>query len=172
MNPWGTSFPMGYVMPREIVYLETSVISYLAARPSRDLLVAAQQKITSDWWEKERHRYDLAISEFVLAEAAAGNPEVAKRRMALLEGLNLFDLKKDVFQLTSSLIDQKAVPDKAKVDAFHIAVATVNGADYLLTWNCKHINNAHTRKLITQVCIANGFDPPVLCTPQEIMEEW
>ena len=155
----------------ETVYLETSVISYLAARPSRDLLVAGQQQVTWEWWDKERHLYRLFISQTVVREASLGDPGVAKRRLAFLEGFELLGLDEGAYQLADDLIARQAVPEKARADALHIAVAAVNGVDYVLTWNCKHINNAHTRKLINSVCTDAGYDPPVLCTPQEIMEE-
>ncbi len=155
----------------EIVYLETSVISYLAARPSKDPLVAGQQQVTRDWWDKERHLYRLFISQTVLREASLGDPVVAKRRLAFVEGIELLGLDEGTYQLAGDLIARHAVPEKARTDALHIAVAAVNGVDYLLTWNCKHINNAHTRKLINSVCADGGYEPPVLCTPQEIMEE-
>jgi len=140
----------------ETVYLETSVISYLAARMSRDLLVAGQQQVTWDWWDKERHRYRLVISQSVVREASLGDPGVAKRRLAFVEGIELLGLDEGTYQLASDLISRHAVPEKARTDAIHIAVAAVNAVDYLLTWNCKHINNAHTRKLINSVCSDAG----------------
>jgi len=155
----------------ETVYLETSVISYLAARPSRDLIVAGEQKATWDWWENDKRRYHLFISQTVVREASLGDPNAARRRLGFLEGIDLLDLGEDTFQLTESLITRHAVPEKARADALHIAVAAVNSVDYLLIWNCKHINNPHTRRLNNSVCTEGGHDPPVLCTPREIMEE-
>jgi predicted nucleic acid-binding protein len=154
----------------ETIYLETSVISYLAARPSRDLLVAGQQQVTWDWWDKEKDRYRLFISEAVLDEASLGDPDAAARRLALIAGLSELALNVEVRMLSKALVAQKAVPEKAITDAVHIAVAAVHGANYLLTWNCKHINNAHTRKAISGVCLAHGLEAPTICTPQEIME--
>lgn len=157
-------------MTLETVYLETSVISYLAARPSRDVLVAGQQRVTWDWWENEKHRYKLYASEVVVREASLGNPDAAKRRLGVIDGIESLGLDERCFNLVDRLLIDKAVPVKARTDALHIAIAAVNSIDYLLTWNCKHINNAHTRKLINSICADAGYDPPVLCTPQEIME--
>ncbi len=99
-----------------------------------------------------------------------GDPDAAERRLDLLEGLGELALNADVRMLSKLLLKRKAVPENARTDAVHIAIAAVHGVDYLLTWNCKHINNAHTRKAINGVCHEYGFEPPIICTPQEIME--
>jgi hypothetical protein len=73
--------------------------------------------------------------------------------------------------LARHLITQGSLPPKAAVDALHIAIAVVNGIDYLLTWNCTHIANATMRRRIDAVCRQDGYEPVVLCTPEELMED-
>ena len=153
---------------KSTVYVETSVISYLAARPSRDLIVAAHQQISQEWWDV-RQRWSLSISALVVAESRAGDAEAAQRRLALLEGVPLLHLSDAATELAEQLLDRAALPPSAKDDALHVAVATVHGMDYLLTWNCKHIANAQQRPRIEAVCRALGYRPPVICTPEELL---
>ena len=150
-------------------YLETTVVSYLAASPSRDVIVAGHQKITRDWWER-RDRFELCVSAAVVDEAQRGDSAVVKRRMALLNGIPVLDLTAEVHQLADRLLVEHAVPPNALVDAVHIAAAAVNAIDYLLTWNCRHIANAAVRGKIERACRAEGLNPPVICTPEELME--
>jgi hypothetical protein len=152
------------------VYIETTIISYLTATPSRDVVLTAHQQLTSDWWQR-RDRFDLFISEAVLQEAAGGDPNAAARRVAALQGISVLALTAPVASLARSLVAGHAVAAKAALDAVHIAVAAVNGMDFLVTWNCTHIANAATRATIERVCRAAGFVPPVICTPEELMEE-
>ena len=153
------------------IYIETSVISYLAACPSRDLVIAAHQQITHDWWRKHRGDFDLYVSEIVEQEARGGDQDAAKRRLEILEGIPSLNLTEEVYSLARPLTENVPLPETATVDAFHIAVAAVNGSDYLLTWNCRHIANATLRGRIEDVCRKAGFEPPIICTPDEFMEE-
>jgi hypothetical protein len=152
------------------VYVESSIISYLTSKPSRDVIAIANQSITSDWWEFERHKFDLVISEFVIAEISLGNPEAAQRRLTAIKDLMVLMVTQEVNVLCSALIKSNALPAKAEVDAFHVSVAAVNGVEYLLTWNCTHIANAYTRPKIEKACRALGYEPPIICTPQELLE--
>ena len=156
---------------RPKIYVETSVVSYLAARPSRDLIVAANQQITQEWWQVRRPAFELYISQMVVQEAAAGDPGAAQRRLQILEEIPLLKLKEDAVTLAETLIRAGPLPDSAVEDALHIAVATLNGMDYLLTWNFKHLANATIRYQIEQICRQQGYDPPIICTPQELLEE-
>jgi len=149
------------------VYLETSVISYLAARLSRDLIVAGHQQITQEWWDS-RQEWDLSISALVVSEAGTGDTDAAARRLALLEGLPLLRLNETAITLAERLLAEAALPSKAREDALHIAIAAVHGIDYLLTWNCKHIANAVKRPLIETICETSGYHPPIICTPEEL----
>lgn len=149
------------------IYLETSFVSYLVARPSRDLITAARQQITRDWWDKESARHELFTSEVVLQEAQQGDPTEIAKRLAVLSRLPLLDAPKAADELAALLIEQHALPAKAAVDALHIAVATVHEMDYLLTWNCKHIANLTMRAAIEKTCRAAGYQPPAIGTPEE-----
>lgn len=153
------------------IYLETTIVSYLAARPIRDLIIAAHQQLTHEWWEYRRADFDLFISQLVLQEVSAGDPQAAQERLQVLGGLPLLTLTEDAVALAQALIDKGPIPPKAAVDALHMAVATVHGMDYLLTWNCRHIANAAMRTAIEAICRARGYEPPVMCTPEELMGE-
>ncbi len=153
------------------VYIETSIPSYLAARRSQDVRVLANQETTTEWWENRRTHFDLFISEFVLAEAALGDPAAAQKRLDILRGISVLDSTDAVRALGSALIAQGPIPPRAAIDALHIAIAAVNGMEYLLTWNCSHIANAVMRPRIEEVCRTEGYEPPVICTPLELMEE-
>ncbi len=150
------------------VYLETTITSYLASRPSRDLVIAARQEITREWWEERRDNYALYVSQVVVDEAGDGDPEAAKRRLAVLEGVDLLETTDAAIDLAEALIDEGAVPEKAADDALHIAIATVHEMDILLTWNCKHIANADTLGSIGKLIRKRGYELPVICTPNEL----
>lgn len=151
------------------VYLETTIPSYLMAWRSRDLIKAAHQEATHEWWEN-RSRFELYISQVVVRESAGGDPEAAAKRLQALAGIPMLDVTDNAEALASDLMERGPLPKKAAADALHIAVATVHGMDYLLTWNCTHIANAVTRGEIESVCRENGLAPPTICTPIELME--
>jgi len=130
----------------ETVYLETTFISYLVALPSRDLIVAAHQQVTNDWWANRKIKYECYISEIVVDEASSGDENEIKKRLAIIDELMLLDLTEEANTLTKAILNIGVIPQKAVRDAAHIAVATVHEANYLLTWNCKHIANAHILK--------------------------
>ena len=153
------------------IYVETSIISYLAARPSRDLITAARQQVTHTWWRERRPEFDLYVSQMVLAEAAAGDPHAATRRAELLAPLPLLDVTPEVAELAAALLQQVPLPPRAGADAAHIAIAAYYRLDFLLTRNSAHIANAARRPRIEEVCRQSGFRPPVLCTPDELMGE-
>ena len=144
----------------EKVYLETSFVSYLVARRSRDLIMSARQQLTIDWWENERGNYELYISEMVLREARDGDPDEVVKRLNILAELPLVDLTDKIAQLADQLLIRGILPTKAARDAVHIAAATVHGMNYLLTWNFKHIANAHVRKMVDRVYAMVGAGTP------------
>ncbi|MBX2807507.1 MAG: type II toxin-antitoxin system VapC family toxin [Cellvibrionaceae bacterium] len=156
-------------MSKKNVYIETSFISYLTSRPSRNIIMAGHQAITHDWWEDCRYRFNLFISELVIMEAQRGDEVAAQQRLNALEGLPLLDLSVQAEHFAELLLLHHAVPQKAAEDAAHIAVCCVAGVDYLLTWNCKHIANAQCYRAIEELCIAQGYIPPVICTPAELL---
>jgi predicted nucleic acid-binding protein len=159
----------GAPVDKKSVYLETSVVSYLTAWPTGDLLAAAWQKATRDWWETRRGRFDLYTSALVLEEAGRGDPAAAARRLEALAGLPLLAVTDDVRGLARALLREGALPAGALDDALHIALAATHGTDYLLTWNFRHIDNAEAKPLVRSVCIVNGQTCPEICTPQELM---
>jgi hypothetical protein len=159
------------VVLRGRLYIETTVVSYLAAHPSRDLRVAAHQQVTSEWWTRKRDDFDLFVSQLVVKEASAGDADAAVRRLAYLDGVPLLDLNEQSLALAQRLLTEAVIPAEAEQDALHIAVAAVHGMDYLLTWNCRHIANATMRGRIDATCINAGYDAPVICTPEELLED-
>ncbi len=152
------------------IYIETSIPSYLTAHLSNDLRVAANQSVTIEWWETRRPDFDLFISEFVTTEASLGNTEAANKRLEIIEDIPSLSVNDEVRKLAEALITEGPIPPNAEIDAFHRAVSAVNGIEYLLTWNCTHIANAIMRPKIEEVCRQQGFEPPIICTPQELME--
>jgi hypothetical protein len=150
------------------VYVETSVISYLASKPSRDYVLLARQELTKEWWEVSRNSYNVYISALVENEAKCGDPDAAKKRLLVLQDLKSLELNETAISLAKHLIGQGAVPSVAKEDALHIAIAAVHGMDFLMTWNCTHIANAVTRRKIVAEIASFGFDCPVICTPEEL----
>ena len=157
-------------MTRPAVYLETSVIGYATSRPSWDLVVAGHQQITREWFARRARNYDLYVSQLVAGEAGGGDADAARERSAFLQQIPRLGVTDAAGDLAAKLVASGAVPRKASEDALHIAVATVHGVDYLLTWNCTHIANAAIRSDIEDVCRAHGYEPPVLCTPEELLE--
>jgi predicted nucleic acid-binding protein len=151
------------------VYIETSIISYLTAYPSRDLITAAHQQITHAWWQVRRPVFSLFASQVVLDEAAAGDPGMASKRIELLAGVPLLEITPEVADLAATLIAKLPLPPRAGADAAHIAVAAYHGMDFLLTWNCAHIANAVLRPRIEKICKEHGYSFPVLCTPEELV---
>lgn len=153
------------------VYLETTIPSYLTAWPSRDLVRAAHQQLTREWWDQRRPRFELFISQVVLGECQAGDPAAAAGRLVVLQDLPLLEQTEEATRLAQALVEQVPLPDRATVDALHIAIAAVHGMDYLLTWNCTHIANATLRDPIESVCRAGGYEPPAICTPEELLSQ-
>ena len=156
---------------RPKAYIETSVISYYTARPSRDLVVAAHQEITHDWWDNRCSNYDLYTSQVVHDEASAGDSAAATKRIQALLGIQLLDVSNESAELAEKLLMHKCLPKKAAEDALHIAIAAIHRMDYLITWNCKHIANAQMRSVIENVISQCGYQPPIICTPEELLGE-
>jgi predicted nucleic acid-binding protein len=151
------------------VYIETTVVSYLTARPSRDLIITAHRQLTQEWWENRRADFDLYASQLVIQESSAGDAVMAQKRLEVLDEIPLLDVSLDAISLGRSLVEKGPIPEKAAVDALHIAVATVHGMDYLLTWNCKHIANAEMQTAVAKICRESGYEPPTICTPEELL---
>ena len=152
------------------VYIETSVISYLTSRPSRDLVAAARQETTLQWFEQQADNFLLLVSELVVEEAGRGNPEAAGKRFAVMKSVEVVPQSESALELADLLVESGAVPEVAGADALHIALAAAGNSDYLLTWNCKHIANAIRRKQIHEVLRDVGWVCPIICTPDELLE--
>jgi len=153
----------------ESVYIETTIVSYLVVRPNRDLLVAAHQQITQDWWIERSQEFECYISQVVIEEVSVGDPEQVKKRTETMKMLSILEVTEAAESLTRAILTNGVIPTRAVRDAAHIAVAAVNNMDYLLTWNCKHLANAQIMRRVAKVCIAKGFIMPLICTPEELM---
>ena len=113
--------------------------------------------------------YDSVISELVILEASAGNKQMAQKRLQFLENMILLEAKPEAEKLTEDIIQSNILPEKAAADASHIAIAATHELDYLLTWNCKHIANAKIFPKIFEIVKNEGYKPPVICTPEELL---
>jgi len=156
-------------MDKKTVYIETSIVSYLTTRPTSDLLVAAGQKTTVDWWDTQRNRFDLYTSDVTIEEAGRDNSEAAARHLEALSSIPILPITEAVVALSKALLQGRALPTKALDDSLHIAISAVHGVDYLLTWNFRHLDNAETKPIIRSVCAIHGYTSPEICTPQELM---
>jgi hypothetical protein len=153
----------------ETVYLETTFISYLVARPSRDLLVAAHQQASEESWASRRGEFNCCVSQVVIDEASVGDPAEVQKRLAIIGDLAALEVTQDAESLTQAILAGGMLPPRAVRDAAHVAVAAVHVVDYLLTWNCKHLANAQIARRIALVCERLGYRMPVICTPEELM---
>ncbi|HDL64961.1 MAG TPA: DNA-binding protein [Proteobacteria bacterium] len=156
---------------KELVYIETTIVSYLTARPTRDMVIAAHQELTRQWWNSRASAFDLLVSELVREEAAMGDPEAAKNRLDIIDQIPILKVTNTAVELANHLVSVGLVPTGSAADALHIAITAVNGVNYLLTWNCKHLANAILRFRIEEMVEGSGFNCPIICTPEELMEE-
>jgi predicted nucleic acid-binding protein len=151
------------------VYIETSIVSYLCGRPSREIVALGHQQVTRDWWEKERNEFELYTSAVVIAEAERGDAGAAQARLSILATLRRLAATEASEAMVPILLRETGLPPSALLDMSHVAIATVHGMQYLLTWNCKHIANARIVRIVERVCRNAGYEPPVLCTPEELL---
>jgi predicted nucleic acid-binding protein len=157
-------------VPKASVYLETTVVSYLVGWLSREsALVASNQELTREWWVKRRHDFELFASSVVVDEVSKGHRDLADQRQEYLRDVTLLEVTPEARRLGSQLVREAGIPQNAEIDALHIAVAAVNGITYLASWNCTHIVNAITLPRVYEICRVNGYEPPFVCTPQELM---
>lgn len=153
----------------DTIYIETTIVGHLCGRILDDVTTAAHQRSTRAWWETRSSRYKCFVSLLVIDECGAGNADFAKERMQEISKLDLLGGSLDADELAAALLKAKAIPESEPRDAMHISLAATNGVKYLLTWNFKHIANARLRSKIEDTCRANGFEPPIICTPDELM---
>lgn len=154
---------------KRTVYIETSIVSYLTARPSSDLLAAAWQKATVDWWDTQRNRFECYISDIVLEEAGRGDALASAKRLDALSGIPILSITNGIVELSEMIINEGVLPKKAIDDSLHISIATIHQIDFFLTWNCRHIANAEIKPLIQNICMRNNQKCPEICTPIELM---
>jgi hypothetical protein len=152
------------------VYIETTIVGHLTSRLPSDVVIVGQMLATRKWWDESRHQFELFTSQVVLDEVSAGDPQAATERLAAVSSLALLLISEESQELAELLLTRSALPSKARVDAAHVAIAAINGIEYLLTWNCRHLANATLRARIEQVCRDRGFEPPIICTPLELDE--
>jgi len=152
------------------LYLETTIPSYLVARRSRDLRLAADQESTEEWWEQRRQEFELFVSESVILEVSRGDTEFAKARLAAIRDCLVLRDSPAAAELTKRLLAEDIIPSVAADDAAHLGLSAAHAMDYLLTWNCRHINNPALRRRIERACAACGLTCPVICTPTELMK--
>ena len=152
------------------VYIETSVVSYYTSRPSRDLIIAGHQQITTEWMEIVLPLTSVYISPFVINEAQRGDKQAAEKRMRAIEEFDILAINSEVYSLADQYFNMIHLPETARIDTFHLAVASWHEIDYLLSWNCKHIANAKVRRIVWEVNLQLGIRSPIICTPEELME--
>ena len=152
------------------VYIETSIISYLTSKPSRDLIIAAHQQTTSEWWAKVRPNVECYVSPFVIDEASRGDDEYARKRLEAITDFSALEVNEEIENLAQKYFLALDIPDKAKIDAFHLAIAAWHQMDYVLSWNCKHIASARVQKMLQNANARLGIYIPIVCTPEELME--
>ena len=153
------------------LYVETSIVSYLRSRPSGQIVAAARQLLTQRWWAAERSNYELVTSQYVLDEAADGDPALAQRRLELLAGVPLLSIDEAILDVADEILRKAILPPSASVDALHIAMVAHHHVDYLLTWNCTHIANARILPKVFHVLDQAGLARPIICTPEELLSD-
>lgn len=151
------------------IYIETSIVSYLTSRSSRDLVTAARQQLTAEWWESKRKEYVLFISQAVVSEASDGDQHAAQKRLNVTKKIPLLDVTEEAIELAEFLVEKTPFPEKASIDALHIAIACVHEMDFILTWNFKHIANAAIRTKLEVITHSRKRRLPIICTPEELL---
>lgn len=155
---------------KSTVYIETSVVSYLTAKMSRDLIVVAHQQITHEWWETILPYYEAYISPIVLEEASKGDSHAAQLRLDRISTFHILEIAPEVHQLADSYFLEIDIPEKARADSYHLALASWHGIDYVVSWNCTHIVSGRTRMIIEDINSRKAIRTPIICTPEELME--
>ena len=153
------------------VYIETSIIGYYTSRPSRDLVTAARQRLTRDWWEDVLPYFTAHISALVLKELSQGEESAVKERIRAVAGIPILQITEEAENLSESLLSRGLVPRRFSEDALHIALGAAHGMDFLVTWNFTHINNAVLKSQIEQLCQDSGYECPTICSPEELPGE-
>jgi hypothetical protein len=160
---------IGKIAGRERLYVETSVISFLTSRETRDLIVTARQQITRKWWEFVPVRYEAFISPYVIDEISQGDKAAAARRIKTVESLELLSVSREMETLSNEYFHKMVIPEKARYDSLHLACAVISGMDIIVSWNFKHIANPNTRRVLREINDKHGLVTPEISTPEEMM---
>ncbi len=156
---------------KPLVYVETSVISYLVSRPSRDLVIAAHQAVTRQWWDRAAGRFDLLISPMVQDEMAQGDPQVVRLRLAATDHFRVLPVSNEVIARVHDLRSSLGLPEKSLADVYHIAYCVAYEVDFLVTWNCAHIANPRVLRRLRDLSHDMAFFLPTIVTPDALMED-
>jgi len=157
-------------MEKQKVYIETSVICYLTAKPSSDIVVAGHQKSTYDWWNKTKSKFDCYISGFVFDEISKGDKNASIKRLGIVKNFKYLEINEDIEKLAEKYFNLFNIPEKSKFDSLHLAISVWYNIDFLLSWNCKHIANAIVNQRLREYNYKNNLHSIILCTPDELME--
>ena len=151
------------------VYIETTIPSYLTARPALQVIQAGHQLSTRRWWEEYSGSFELFTSLVTIQEAREGDREAAQRRLDSLKEVPLLAVTPEVEFIAQRLLDEQLLPISADRDALHIGVAVFHEMDFLLTWNIRHIANARIRKKLRAFVESLGYFLPTICSPEELL---
>jgi hypothetical protein len=157
-------------MAKPTVYLEPTVISYYTASRTRDLIMAAHQEITWEWWESVLPGLDPYVSQIVFDEISRGDADAAQRRLAAVREFKVLEMTSEIASLANMYFNALNIPEKARSDSFHLALAVHHGMDYLVSWNCTHISSGRVRNTVSAINEKVGYATPIICTPEELME--
>ena len=157
-------------MAKQQVYIESSIISYVTAKTSKDKIVAEHQQLTKEWWNNSRNSFDCYISQFVIDEIRKGDIEASSKRLALIDNIPLLDYVEEIDELALKYVELLNIPERSRTDAFHLATTVWFEIEYLLSWNCKHIANAVVSYKLREYNKTNSLYVPILCTPFELLE--
>ena len=142
---------------KESVYIETTIVSYLTAWPSRDIVRLGHQMLTRDWWDTQRNRFETGHQRIDDSRSFGRRCSGGGRTTQSLSGITTLNSSPATEALANALVAAFALPPNRLRDALHIATAAGNGIDYLLTWNCKHLANGLLRKRIEETCSKAGL---------------
>ncbi len=155
---------------KQSVYIETTVLSYLTSRPSRDLVVAAHQQVTVEWWENSLPLLEPFISPLVIEETSRGDETAARLGLEKIAGFSILEINEEVRRLAELYFESIQITEKARGDAYHLAVSAYHGMDFLVSWNFGHILNPRVKAVVQHLNTVRGISTPIICSPEELME--
>ena len=153
----------------DTVYIETSIVSHATAWPSSNPATAVLQDQAKRWMSEQRSKFNVVTSRLVLDEAAKGDPDAAKRRLAMLADIPVLEPNPDVETVVEQLVSRSLIPETARLDASHVATAALAGVQFLLTQNCRHIANATMLPRVYRLLDELGLPGLLIYTPAEFL---